>query len=753
MTSLGKTYSSKDFAKDLSSGTVVFLIALPLCLGISLASGAPLFSGILSGIIGGIIIGTLSGSHTSVSGPAAGLTVVVAGQIAILGTFEAFLCAVMLAGMIQVLLAYIRAGTLSAFFPTSVINGLLAAIGIILVLKQIPHLVGHDVHPQGDMAFKQANTHNTFSELLNTITSIHPGAAAVGILSLLILIAFARFEALKKLPIQSPLLVVALGVFLKTIMDSMGEPWAIQTEHLVQVPVFTSGAEFFAALMHPDFSVLRTPQVYISAITIAIIASLETLLNLEAVDKIDNRKRFSPPNRELFAQGVGNFTAGLIGAIPTTSVIVRSSVNVNSGSVSKLSSVIHGVFLLLAVLLIPQVLNLIPLASLAAILVFTGYKLASYALFQRMWSQGRLQFLPFLITLTSIVLTDLLVGVIIGLAVTLLFILISNLRQPVRQIKEKHLGGNILRVELANQVSFLNRASLEKIFKDALSSQQHMLIDAERTDYIDPDILSLIQEFRCVIAPAHGVTVSVKGFKDHYDIEDEVCFVDYSTRELQEKITPSQVLTILKEGNRRFISGQLLNREFDRQIVETSRGQHPLAVILSCIDSRNPAEIIFDLGIGDIFSVRIAGNIIGQKILGSMEFATAIAGSKLIVVLGHTKCGAITASVDLYGSDEVTMRETTGCQHIDWIIKKVHDSMTDGDTNLNLQDSTAKEELVNEVAKRNVLNTLRLIPEQSQTIKKLIQEKKIGLIGGMYNVRTGKVEFFDEHATGINPPE
>lgn len=743
-------YSNKDFLKDISAGTIVFLVALPLCLGISLASGAPLFSGILSGIIGGIIIGFLSGSHTSVSGPAAGLTVVVATQIATLGSFEAFLCAVSIAGLMQILLAYFKAGTLSLFFPTSVINGLLAAIGFILILKQIPHLVGHSADYQGDMSFIQQNANNTFTELFYTISNVHIGAAVVGIVSLCILIAFSQVPFLKKIPIQAPLLVVGLGIAFKSFFDKVGADWAIRADHLVQVPIFESASAFFNSLQTPDTSVLTSYEVYMAAATLAVIASLETLLNLEAVDKIDKRKRFSPPNRELFAQGIGNFFCGLVGAIPTTAVVVRGSVNVNNGSVSKVSAIFHGFLLLISVIFIPNILNLIPLATLAAILIFTGYKLASYALFQKMWLQGKYQFLPFLITFLSIVFTDLLIGVLIGLFTTFMFILASNLRQPIRIVTEKHISGNVLRIELANQVSFLNRATLEKTLKSAIEAETHILIDAHRTDYIDPDILGMIREFRLSIAPAHNSLISVQGFKDHYDMEDDICFIDFSTRELQDNITPDQVLTILKEGNKRFLSGQLLNREYDRQIAGTSASQHPLAVVLSCIDSRSPAEIIFDLGIGDIFSVRVAGNVIGPKVMGSIEYASAVAGSKLIVVLGHTKCGAVTASYDLHSLDDNTVQDKTGCQHIDSILSRVQESMGELKRSIGENSSLGKSDQVDELAKLNVLRSMSILANSSTTIQKLIEEKKVAIVGAMYDIRTGTVEFLDDKAIGLD---
>ncbi|HMO17671.1 MAG TPA: SulP family inorganic anion transporter [Oligoflexia bacterium] len=742
-----KNYSGKLFFTDIAAGIVVFLVALPLCLGIALASGAPLLSGLITGIIGGVVVGVLSGSHTSVSGPAAGLTAVVAAQISALGSYQAFLLAVVLAGIIQILLGFFKAGALSAFFPTSVINGLLAAIGVILILKQIPHLLGHDKDYLGDFAFVQPNEHTTFSEFFYVLESLHPGAIIIGFLSLGILILWSSYSPLKSSPVPGPLVVVIIGVVLQQIFKGMGSSYAIGAEHLVQVPIFSEFSQFVDAIIWPDFSQITNYSIYIAAFTIAIIASLETLLNLEAVDKIDPRQRYSPPSRELVAQGIGNFFAGLIGGIPMTSVIVRSSVNVTSGSQTRVSGIFHGLLLCVCVALFPFYLNMIPLSVLAAILIFTGYKLANPSLFRKMWGQGRYQFFPFIITLLAIVLTDLLIGVVIGLFISLIFILNSNLRTPIKKTLERHLGGEVLRVELANQVSFLNRASLEKLLRE-VPPGTHVLLDASATDYIDPDILNLIQNFRENMADAHEISISLKGFKEEYLLQDELRFVDYSTRELQEKITPGQVLVLLKEGNDRFLSKKSLSRDFDRSVAETALGQHPLAIILSCIDSRNPAEVVLDLGIGDIFSVRVAGNVVGPKVLGSIEYATAVAGAKLVVVMGHTRCGAVTASVDLFNSP-VSIDEATGCEHLDAIINRVSKSIKNLPTQLEMLNPQRKEEFVDSVAKENVLAAINQIVEESHTVRDLLKEEKVALVGALYDVRTGKIDFFEEQAVGL----
>lgn len=733
--------TAKTILPDFSAGLVVFLVALPLCLGVALASNAPLFSGIVAGIVGGIVVGSISGSHTSVAGPAAGLTAIVAAQIGLLGTFPAFLLAVIIAGAIQIGFGALRIGAIAAFFPSSVIKGLLAAIGVILILKQLPHVIGHDPDPLGDMAFAQADKENTFSEIVAATLDIQPGAALVGIMSIAFLVMWDRIKKLKKSLVPAPLLVVVLGVIVSLLLRRAGGAWAIEPSHLVQVPIAKGASGIAALFVQPDFSQFTNPRVYRAAITIAIVASLETLLNLEAVDKIDKEQRTSPPNRELIAQGAGNMVAGLIGGLPLTSVIVRSSVNVGAGGKTKMATIVHGVLMAGSALFLPGVLNQIPLAALAAILIMTGVKLASPSILRQMWKEGRSQFLPFIITVVAIVLTDLLIGIGIGLAVSIAFILYSNLRRPLYRVMEKHVGGDVLRIELANQVSFLNRAVLLRTLAE-VPRNTHVLIDARNTDYIDGDIRDLIEDFIKEGAPAHGVKVSLLGFKDKNLLEDRIQYVDFSSRDVRENLTPPAVLDILKEGNKRFLDGQRLTRDFGRTVDATADGQFPMAVVLSCIDSRTPAELIFDLGLGDIFSVRIAGTVAKDKVLASMEFGCAVAGAKLIVVMGHTSCGAIKAAVDLYESPK-SPAEATGCDHLEALVGEIHKCIEPGTCKKPDQwDGEEKARYVDNVARRQVLRTMNVIRERSCCLNALIEKGKVDIIGALYDVRTGKVEFF-----------
>ncbi|QDU58982.1 bifunctional SulP family inorganic anion transporter/carbonic anhydrase [Aeoliella mucimassa] len=736
----------KTLPADLSSGLVVFLVALPLCLGIALASDAPPFAGLLAGTLGGLVVGGLSGSHTSVSGPAAGLTTIVAASIASLGSYQAFLMAVVIAGVLQVGLGVLKAGALSAFFPSSVIKGLLAAIGVILILKQIPHLLGRDSDPEGDMGYVQPDEHNTFSEIYTMIVEgdLHLGATVIGLASIALLVAWPKIKGIRSLPIPPQLIVVLAGVGLQRWFARLGDTWAISKDHLVsKIPVAESASDFFGYLTLPDLGALADPAVYTAGATIAIVASLETLLNLEAVDKIDPDRRHSPPSRELWAQGAGNIVSGLIGGLPITSVIVRGSVNANNGCKTKRSTLFHGLLLLVCVAFLPTYLNMIPLSALAAILLVTGIKLASPKLFGDMWSEGRYQFVPFIVTLVAIVFSDLLIGILIGLGISVLFILNSNVRRPIKRIVETHVDGEVLHIELANQVSFLNKAALNKLFEEVAPGSD-LLIDARGTDYIDPDVLSLIREFKDQIAPAHNVRVSLRGFRTKYQLEDHIQYADFSTRDLLDRITPQQAIDLLLEGNRRFLRGEQISRDYTRQIDGTSREQSPLAVVLGCIDSRVPAEIIFDLGIGDILCVRVAGNVIGTKSLGSIEYGVAVAQVKLVVVLGHTRCGAVKSSLELLVENH-DAHEATGCEHLGAVVTEVQQSVNEGEVGLYREGTDeSRHYLADEIAARNVMRTVHEIIDRSRVIREAVAEDRVQVVGLLYDIVTGEVRPLNE---------
>ena len=515
--------------QDLPAGIVVFLLALPLCLGIALASGAPLFSGLIAGIIGGLVIGALSGSHTSVSGPAAGLTAIVLVAISQLGSFETFLFAVVIGGAIQLILGFAHAGTIANYIPSSVIKGMLSAIGIIIIMKQIPHALGYDKDAEGDLAFLEASGSNTFQSLWESITVyIHPGATLIGLISIGILLLWEKpfvKDRIKFVP--GALVAVLVSIGLNEIFRSTGSSLTIKGDHLVTIPVAENAASFFTQFSFPDFSQFMNTKVWMTGLTIAIVASIETLLCIEAVDKLDPDRRVSPPNRELKAQGIGNIISGLVGGLPITSVIVRSSANVNAGAASKTSAILHGSLLLLCAALIPQLLNLIPLSVLAAILILTGYKLAKVSVFKAMWKNGKYQFWPFIITVLAVVFTDLLTGVMIGLGAAVFAILRGNMKNSYFFHKEEYHEGDLITIKLSQEVSFLNKAAI-KLTMDHLPENSKVIFYASDTAYIDFDVLESIKEFTKEKAPGMGIKVTLKGFKDKYKFrESDFVHVDH----------------------------------------------------------------------------------------------------------------------------------------------------------------------------------------------------------------------------------
>ena len=487
----GFTFSQ--YKHDIPSSIVVFLVALPLCLGIALASGAPAFGGIIAGIIGGIVIGYLSGSNISVSGPAAGLTVIVLSSIDKLGGYELFLAAVVLAGIIQFILGVIRAGFIGNFFPVSVIKGMLAAIGILLILKQIPHALGYDMDYIGDVFFNQADGHNTFSEIIYALFDVQFGAIIISIISIAILIIW-DLPKLKKYNffnmIPGSLIVVILGVIINDLFFTGNAVLFITNEHLVSLPVPQNFGDFLGQFTTPDFSNVSSSDTITVAFTLAIVGSLETLLSLDAADKLDPFKRISPPNRELVAQGVGNTFSGLIGGLPITAVIVRTSANATAGARTKLSAVLHGIFLLFSVVFLAGILNKIPLSSLAAVLLVVGFKLTKPALYKDIFAKGYSQFLPFIITIVAIVFTDLLTGIIIGIIVGIFFVVRTNYHRSIFIARD---GKNIM-IRLTKDVNFLNKAFLRKTFEN-IPEGSYVIIDGSRSPFIDNDIIETICDF------------------------------------------------------------------------------------------------------------------------------------------------------------------------------------------------------------------------------------------------------------------
>jgi MFS superfamily sulfate permease-like transporter len=508
------------FKSDFASGLVVFLVALPLCLGIAMASGAPLFSGIISGVIGGIVVGFLSQSHISVSGPAAGLTAIVLTAITDLGAFDIFLTAVFIAGLFQLVLGFMKAGTISNYFPTNVIEGMLAGIGIIIIMKQLPHAFGYDSDFEGDQAFVQSDGNNTFSSLFNVLNYVQLGSIVVSIISLGILLAWDKISFLKKLKlIPGALVAVITGIVLNELFIKLGSSLVITKDHLVSLPIPKSIEDFKQIIIVPNFSGFLNLDVWVVGLTIAIVASIETLLCIEAADRMDVLKRYTNTNIELKAQGIGNIVSALLGGLPMTSVVVRSSANCSAGAKSKLSSIIHGFLLLISVVTIPFLLNKIPLATLAAVLLLVGYKLAKPVTFIHFWHKGKYQFIPFIATLLAVVFTDLLKGVALGMIISVIFILKGNLKRAYSFRKEEYVDGDVIHIDLAQEVSFLNKAAIKQTL-NSIPPNSKVIIDAKDTIYIAHDILDLIHEFKSIKAKDESIRVKLKGFKKEYQLDN-----------------------------------------------------------------------------------------------------------------------------------------------------------------------------------------------------------------------------------------
>jgi MFS superfamily sulfate permease-like transporter len=516
----------KYIKNDLPASIVVFFVALPLCLGIALASGAPLFSGLIAGIIGGIVVGSISGSKIGVSGPAAGLAAIVLTAIGTLGGYENFLVAVVLGGIIQLIFGFLKAGIIGYYFPSSVIKGMLTGIGIIIILKQIPHFFGYDIDPEGDFAFFQVDGENTFSEIFKTVNNISLGSTIIGLIGLGILLLWSNFLSKKGKffnLIQGPLVAVVAGIIYFFVTDSESK-YGISASHLVSVPVPDNFDSFISQFSFPNFGAISNPEIWVVAFTIALVASLETLLCVEATDKLDPHKNVTPTNRELLAQGTGNIISGLIGGLPITQVIVRSSANIQSGGRSKMSAIIHGFFLLISVILIPNLLNKIPLSVLAAILLIVGYKLAKPQLFKQMYQLGWKQFIPFTVTVFGIVFTDLLIGIGMGLAVGIVVILIKSFQNShFLHIEDKSNGKHKIKMTLAEEVTFFNKGAILKEL-DRLPIDTFLELDVRKTRYLDNDIIEILEDFAL---KAKERNIDIKIISERGVVENPISFIEF----------------------------------------------------------------------------------------------------------------------------------------------------------------------------------------------------------------------------------
>lgn len=732
-----RIYQKRQLKFDFVAAIVVFLIAIPLCLGIALASGAPLMSGILSGIIGGVVVGILSGSHVSVSGPAAGMSAVVLAVITQVGSFNIFLLALVIAGVYQIIAGLLRAGFIADYVPSNVVQGLLSAVGILIIIKQLP-LAFTLSHSLATLKTQLLDISSGFSlqPLRDLSIHINTGAVVLSLSGLFILVAIDHTKRhwLRSLP--GPFVVVVLGILFNEVFLLTNSPLAQIGPHLVNIPKHDGFADFLSQMQRPDWSAFTNPHVYVLALLIGTVSSLENLLNIKAGERLDTKRRYCSKDRELIAQGIGNMVAGLVGGIPITSVIVRTSINIQSGAKTKVSTIFHGIFILLAMMLIPDALNKIPLSSLAGVLIYTGYKLTKPSIYRSIYRQGLDRFIPFVATAVSIIFVNLLFGILLGLLISLFFILKSNSQVRLDIIKENYPKGVTNRLVLPQQTTFLNKASLVAEL-NAIPRNSQLTIDARYSDYIDKEIIEFLKEFQSEHAVHKHIALNLIGFKELYQIHNYIDFINVTTYDVQSTLTPHQALNILKEGNERFRNDTCIHRSFKTDIAHTATTQHPIAVVLGCIDSRVPVETIFDMSFGDLFCIRIAGNVVNADVLASMEYACNVVGAKLIVVLGHTGCGAIQAACDSVKKGFITQ-----------LLEKIKPAIA-AETYTTQDRSGKNHHFVHKVTQLNIANTIHTVYHESEILSTMIDQEKIGIVGALYDINSGEAAFHD-FSTFIN---
>jgi carbonic anhydrase len=630
-----KEYQKEHLKNDLPSGIVVFLVALPLCVGIAFASNTPILSGIIAGVFGGIVVGLISKSNFSVSGPAAGLTLLVSSAVYDLGNNQALYAAVVLAGIFQIFFGLVKAGIIGSFFPSSVIKGMLAAIGIILLLKQIPHAIGYDLDYEGDFNFFQWDNKNTFTELIEAFNRVTPGAAVISLIGVAILILWDRYKLSQKLVVHGSIVVVIIGILLYEYLPQVSSFLIISDEHTVQVLPTGGFKSLVSSFVFADLRTWMDWKVVLIAGELAIVASLETLLALDAVDRLDPLRRYSDKNRELIAQGAGNICSGMIGGLPITSVIVRSSANIDAGAKTKLSAIFHGVFMLIAILVFPKIINKIPLSALAAILLVVAYKLTQIKVFKEQFNKGWENFIPFIITILAIVFTGLLIGIAIGTAVALFYILRRDVLFPFKFNKQELNFGVKVRLELAEEVSFLNKSSI--VYKLQMTPKNaHLVIDGSKARFIDPDILEIIEDFK-VNAKTRNIKVELISVGDKSEIlENEE--IEHIAQQEYEK---------LFINNRNWVKEKL--SQDDQYFSKLAQGQAPKFLFIGCSDSRITANEMTGTDAGEMFVHRNIANLVvptDVNLMSVMQYSIEVLKVKHVIVCGHYGCGGVKAAVD-----------------------------------------------------------------------------------------------------------
>lgn len=711
--------------KDFPASIVVFLVALPLCLGIALASGAPLLSGLISGIIGGIVIGSISHSSVSVSGPAASLTAVVLSSIASLGSFEVFLMAVVLGGVFQFFLGVLKAGLIADYMPSNIIKGLLAAIGIILIMAQIPYALGINT-AEGFYRSDAGLLSNVGPYIANFLGSLTPGALVITAISLMILIFWGK-TPLKNFKLLPPALVVVLiGVGLNLLYEAVIPGLHLDTVHLVNIPEIDHISQL---ITFPEFSSITNPNVWGVAITITLIASLASLLAIEAADELDPHKRNTPPNRELIAQGIGNTLTGLIGGIPITSVIVRSSVNINTGAETKMSTILHGVFLLVSVLFLSSILNLIPLSSLASILLVIGYKLASWDVISTMFKKGWNQFIPFIVTIVAIIVTDLLIGIFIGTLVSIFFLLRSNYHNAFFIENTKVFKGETIRLELSNEVSFFNKASIKNTLWN-VPDNSTVIIDATFSSYIDNDVLEIMEDFKNTYTKEHDINLSIVGLKEQYSLGKDLEFIEGEIQESKKKSTPSEIYEYLKEGNQRYVDGKLVSKRLRNKDLMDFINAPPLATIVNCIDMREPLNVLMNTGIGDLIPIRMAGNLADEEVIRSIEVACRKQGAKFILFMGNSSNNIYAEALQEYAHGKES-----------YLIPLIHEAVKENKISRSTLESEGIFDSVDLITRWNIKKSKERVVQYSGFLREEISRERIGMASAFFNRSNGKIEF------------
>lgn len=723
------TFSRLD--KDIPASIVVFLVALPLCLGIALASGAPLISGLISGVIGGLIIGLISKSGTSVSGPAASVSAVVLVAIRDLGSFEIFLLALVIAGLIQVALGVLKAGLIADYMPTSIIKGLLAAIGIILILAQLPYAFGLDFDMDRFFNFNE-NYFNQIGPMLNEfVNSFTTGAVVLTAISMFILVFWDK-TPLKNFKLFPPaLFVVILGVLLNLLFDLAIPSLYIEEDQRVHIPEISSFSSFITT---PDFSAILNFKVWTTALTLAVIASLSSLLNVEATDNIDPHKRRTPPNRELVAQGIGNAVAGLIGGIAITSVIVRSTVNISAGAETKLSTMLHGAFLLVSVVFLSSIMNLIPLATLASILLVVGYKLASFDVFKQIFKKGWNQFLPFVVTIVGIILTDVLIGVLIGSGLSVFFLLRGHYYNPFFVKNKRVVHGEVIKLELANEVSFLNKASIKNTLW-RIPDESKVLIDASKSRYIDQDVMEILHDFKTTFAEEHKIEVTITGLRESYEHGDELDLLDHANSDEPSKPSPMEILKYLKSGNKAYLQADKLSMHLKSTEVQEAMTNDPLAVVLTGTDLREPLHVFFNTRIENLLQLRSPGLTIDAGVCFAVESTCRDQGAQVVVLLGHSGNKLISSALKAWRKNV----EAPLAILLSRSIESSHFSEKE------LREEPI-EKLTDRISKYILKDTRPQLLKGSEYLNSKLDSREIAVVVAFFDRKSGLIEFIDESA-------